>query len=309
MSTSVDDPRRTSRRFSLWHLLLAVVVVCVLGYAAAIVRLMTQERRLVFRTDVARADAQPTFPFEQVDLPRADRARQFAWVMKRDASAVARGGKDVWVLFLHGNASTIASRWNVKHYGRLRDLGLNLIAPEYRGYNGLEGVPSESGVAADARAAYEYLRTRQGVPPERLVIYGWSLGAAIAVDLASQVDMRALILEGAPASLAAIGQERYPFFPIRLIMRNPFDAVLKVGRIRAPKLFLHSADDAVVPFTQGRQLYEAARSPKTFVEVRGGHVEASEIDHEVFYGAVRQFLVDQDLLPAGSVTFRPGAAH
>jgi fermentation-respiration switch protein FrsA (DUF1100 family) len=296
-------------RFRPLRLLTALIVVCVLGYAAAIVRLMTQEPRLVFRTDVARADAKPAFPFEQIDLPRADRARQFAWVMKRDASAGARDAKDVWVLFLHGNASTIASRWNVSHYRRLRDLGLNLIAPEYRGYNGLEGAPSESGVAADARAAYEYLRSQKGVPAERLVIYGWSLGAAIAVELASQVDTRAIILEGAPASLAAIGQERYPFFPIRLIMRNPFDAVLKVGRIRAPKLFLHSPEDIVVPFTQGRQLYDAALSPKTFVEVRGGHVEASEIDHEVFYGAIRHFLVDQDLLPPDTVTFRPGSAQ
>jgi uncharacterized protein len=297
------------RRFTPLRLLTALIVVCALAYAAAIVRLMTQERRLVFRTDVARADAQPAFPFDQVDLPRADRARQFAWVMKRDTSAGARDAKDVWVLFLHGNASTIASRWNVNHYRRLRDLGLNLIAPEYRGYNGLEGEPSESGVATDARAAYEYLRTQIGVPAERLVIYGWSLGAAIAVELASQVDTRAIILEGAPASLAAIGQERYPFFPIRLIMRNPFDAVLKVGRIRAPKLFLHSPEDNVVPFNQGRQLYDAAISPKTFVEVRGGHVEASEIDQEVFYGAVRRFLVDQDLLPPGTVTFRPGSAQ
>ncbi len=151
---------------------------------------------------------------------------------------------------------------------------------------------------------YQYLRTREGVPVERLVIYGWSLGAAIAVELASQVDARAIILEGAPASLAGIGQERYPFFPIRLIMRNPFDAVLKVGRIRAPMLFLHSPEDVVVPFSQGRQLYEAAPSPKTFVEIRGGHVEASEIDAEAFYGAVRQFLVEQNLLPAGNVTLR-----
>jgi uncharacterized protein len=220
MSISVEDSRRAARRFTLQRLLAAIVVVFLLGYAAAVVRLMTQERRLVFRTDVERADARPTFPFEQVDLPRADRARQFAWVMKRDKSAGAQDAKDVWVLFLHGNASTIASRWNVAHYARLRDLGLNLIAPEYRGYNGLDGVPSESGVTADARAAYEYLRTREGVPVERLVIYGWSLGAAIAVDLASQVETRAIILEGAPASLAGIGQERYPFFPIRLIMRR-----------------------------------------------------------------------------------------
>ena len=132
-----------------------------------------------------------------------------------------------WVLFLHGNASTVASRMNVKHYTRLRELGLNVLAPEYRGYNGLEGVPSEAGVAADARAAYDYLRDRMGVPAERVVIFGWSLGAAVAVGLASTVEARGVVLEGAPASIVDIGQARYPMFPVRWIIRNPFNAIEK----------------------------------------------------------------------------------
>ena len=201
-----------------------------------------------------------------------------------------KGDEDLWVLYLHGNASTIASRMNVAHYRRLHALGVNLLAPEYRGYHGLPGVPSEASVGEDARAAYAYLRTQERVPADRLVIFGWSLGAAIAVDLASEVEVRAVILEGAPASIVDIGQDRYPYFPIRLIIRNPFHAIRKVARIRAPLLFLHSREDDIVPFAQGRRLYEAAPSPKKFVEVRGGHIESSETDHEVFYGAVKEAL-------------------
>ena len=167
---------------------------------------------------------------------------------------------------------------------------MNVLAPEYRGYNGLEGPPSEATVAADARAAYDYLRDREGIPAERLVIFGWSLGAAVAVGLASTVDARAVVLEGAPSSIAAIGQERYPLFPIRWIIRNPFNAIETVGGIRAPLLFLHSRDDTIVPYKEGRRLFDAAPSPKTFVEVRGGHIESSETDHDVFYGAIRTFL-------------------
>jgi uncharacterized protein len=122
------------------------------------------------------------------------------------------------------------------------------------------------------------------------VIFGWSLGAAVAVDLASQVDARVVILEGAPASIVDIGQQRYPYFPIRLIIRNPFQAIEKVARIRAPLLFLHSPEDVIVPFTEGRRLFEAAPSPKTFVEVRGGHINSSEVDHDVFYSAVKKAL-------------------
>jgi fermentation-respiration switch protein FrsA (DUF1100 family) len=270
--------------------IIALGLLAVLGYGAAVVRLMTQETELIFRTAAAKADTRPSFPYTQIELPRADGARQFAWRMERDHTGTNGHGAGLWVLFLHGNASTVASRMNVKHYTRLRELGLNVLAAEYRGYNGLDGVPSEAGVLADARAAYDYLRNREAVPAERLVIFGWSLGAAIAVQLAAAVESRGVVLEGAPASIVDIGADRYPLFPVRLIIRNPFHAIEKVGAIRAPLLFLHSPEDDVVPFAQGRKLYDAATAPKTFVEVRGGHIEASEVDRDVFYGAVRTFI-------------------
>ncbi len=260
------------------------------AYAAAIMYLITSETSLIFKTDVARSDTRPAFPYAQVMLPRADRVQQFAWAMERDKSRPVEPEDEIWLLFLHGNASTIGSRMNVAHYGRLRDLGVNVLAPEYRGYNGLDGVPSEASVGADARAGYDYLLSHKLVQPERVVIFGWSLGAAVAVDLASQVAQAGVILEGAPASIAAIGQQQYPLFPVRLIMRNPFDAIKKVGRIHSPMLFLHSAEDTIVPYAEGRRLYDAASSPKRFVEVRGGHIEASEIDADVFYDAIKEFL-------------------
>jgi pimeloyl-ACP methyl ester carboxylesterase len=283
-----DLARRRSRRIR--QLLAALVVLGSGVYAAAIVRLMTQETELIFRTTVARADTKPSFAFQQVVIPRTDGARQFGWRMDRDGAWQGGTADETWVLFLHGNASTVASRMNVKHYTRLRELGLNVFAPEYRGYNGLDGVPSEAGVGADARAGYDYLRRQVGVPAGRLVIFGWSLGAAVAVGLASTVDARAVVLEGAPASIVDIGQQRYPLFPIRLIIRNPFNAIEKIAGVRAPLLFLHSPEDAVIPVAEGRRLFDAAPSPKTFIEVKGGHIEASEIDRDVFYGAVGAFL-------------------
>jgi len=270
---------------------LAIIALAVVAYGAALVRLMTQETELIFRTAAGRADTRPAFPYTQIDLPRTDGARQFAWRMERATDGTnGHGGSGDWVLYLHGNASTVGSRMNVKHYGRLRELGLNVLAPEYRGYNGLEGVPSEQAVAADARAAYDYLRERERVTPDRLLIYGWSLGGAIAVQLASTVEARGIVLEGAPASIVDIGASRYPMFPVRWIIRNPFNVVEQVRGIRAPLLFLHSPEDTVVPFAQGRRLFDAATAPKTFVEVRGGHIESSEIDHEKFYGAIRTFI-------------------
>lgn len=279
----------------LRRVLLALLVLAVVGYGGALANLMLRETELIFRTSVARADTRPPFAYTQVDLPRTDGVRQFAWRMPgggNGGSDVGRSPGDggLWVLFLHGNASTVASRMNVKHCARLVEMGVNVLAPEYRGYNGLSGVPTEASVAEDARAAYDYLRTTERVAAERLVIFGWSLGAAIAVDLASQVEARAVILEGAPDSVVDIGQQRYPLFPIKLIIRNPFNAIERIGRVRAPLLFLHSREDTVVPFVHGRRLFDAAPAPKTFVEVRGGHIESSEIDRDVFYGAIARFL-------------------
>jgi len=251
------------------------------GYAAAGAWLVSQETHLVFRAGRPLGSARPVPPFEQVDLPRADGARQFAWIMRQ-----AGGAGDGWVLYLHGNDATVASRMNIAHYELLRSLGLHVLAPEYRGYAGLDGVPSETGLYADARAAYEYMRAGMGVPAERITIYGWSLGGAVAVDLASQVPHAALILEGAPASLVSLGQQQYPLFPVRLIMRNPFEAVRKIGRVQAPILFLHSRDDEIVPVGEGRRLFDTATAPKRFVELSGGHVNATRVDGHAALDAI-----------------------
>ena len=284
------QPRWQPRRLRVIAALLVIVAMC---YGAAVLYLVTQETRLVFQAGRTLGEARPPFPYQQVDIARGDGARQFAWIMPAGSS-----DEGPWVLFLHGNASTIAAKVNIARYGELRRLGLNVMAPEYRGFGGLDGLPTEAGLAADARAAYDYLREVRRVPPSRLAIYGWSLGSAVAVTLASDVEAGALILEGAPSSLLAISQEQYPFFPMRLLTRNPFESIRRIGRVRAPILFLHSPEDGVIPIAEGRRLYEAAPGDKTFVEVRGGHVDATAIDGERFYGAIRGFLVTHRLLPA-----------
>ena len=283
-----QHPRWRPRPLRVIAALLLIAAMC---YGAAVLYLVTQDTRLVFQAGRTLGEGRPA-SYEQVDIPRSDGARQFAWIMR--AEQVPDGP---WVLFLHGNAATVAAKVNIAHYAELRKLGLNVMAPEYRGFGGLDGLPTESVLAADAQAAYDYLRQVRRVPASRLVIYGWSLGSAVAVRLASEVEAAAVILEGAPSSVVAIGQQQYPFFPIRLIMRNHFDSIGKINRVRAPLLFLHSPEDAVIPIAEGRRLYEAAPGDKTFVEVRGGHVDATTADTKRFYGAIRSFLAAHHLLP------------
>jgi fermentation-respiration switch protein FrsA (DUF1100 family) len=278
------------------RVILTLIVTLALGYSVGVLYLITQETRLVFQAGQTLGTGRPSFPYEQIDIPRADGARQFGWVMRSAGS-----DEGTWVLFLHGNAATIAAKVNIAHYSELRNLGVNVLAPEYHGFGGLSGVPTETALAADARAAYDYLRTARQVAPSHLVIYGWSLGSAVAVALASEVEEAAVILEGAPASLVDISRQRYPLFPVRLLMRNRFDSIEKINRIKAPMLFLHSPEDAVIPIAEGRRLYEAARGEKTFVEVRGGHVDATTVDTKHFYAAIRTFLAGHQLIRTDSL--------
>ncbi len=256
-----------------------------MGYVVAVMWLIGQETRLVFQAGSTLGSGRPPFPYEQVEVPRNDGAAQFAW-----AIPAADPAAPIWVLYLHGNATTVASQVNIAHYRLLHNAGLNVLAPEYRGFAGLPGSPTEAALQADARAAYDYLRHTRRVPPHSIVLYGWSLGAAVAVDLASRLPPAAIVLEGAPASLIDLTGRRYPFFPLRLFMRSSFDSIRKIGEIPAPMLFLHSTADEVIPVSEGRRLFEAARGAKMFVEVQGGHASAIERSAAAFDGAIRSFL-------------------
>jgi fermentation-respiration switch protein FrsA (DUF1100 family) len=270
--------------------LLVLVVLAAVLYGGAIAWLMANETRLVFVAQPL-GQLRPSAPFEEIAVPGESGLRQLIWVMRSPDASAARP----WLFFLHGNASTVASRMNILHYERLRRLGFNVVTAEYRGYGGMEGVPTEAGIESDARAAFETVSERFQLDPRRVVVYGWSLGSAVAIDLAGHVQPAAVILEGAPASIMAIGQQRYPIFPVRQIMRNPFESILKIHSVTSPKLFLHSRDDELVPIEEGRRLFDAAPAPKQWVEVTGGHIYAAERD-PAFFAHVESFLVEQRVL-------------
>lgn len=284
----------TGRRFTWTRALVALAALVVAAYLGAIGWLIANETRLVFQANTVLTERRPAPPFEQVDgIPvEGGGPSARAWLMP----APGGGAGAPWVIYLHGNDANISTRLNILHYERLRALGVNVMAPEYRGFGGLPGVPTEQSLSEDARAAYDYLRGRKHIDAARIVVYGWSLGSAVAVTLASGVEEGAVILEGAPASVVAIGQQRYPMFPVRLIIRNPFESILRVGAIHAPMLFLHSREDLVIPIEEGRKLFDAARAPKQWVEVSGGHIYASEKDPS-FFPAIQAFLRAHHLLP------------
>ncbi len=213
-----------------------------------------------------------------------DGVRLVGWVMTSGDTSRP------WMLIFHGNAGNIASDGRPEHYQRLHALGLNLVTFDYRGYGESEGAPTEAGVYLDADAAYAFVRDSLGAPPERIIIFGHSLGSAVAVDLASRVPARGLIVEGAFSSGPDVAQRIYWFLPVRLVMRSRFDSEAKISRVAGPKLFLHARRDDVIPFDLGQRLYQRTPDPKAFVALGGGHNDAYLADSAGYFGAIEAFL-------------------
>jgi fermentation-respiration switch protein FrsA (DUF1100 family) len=192
---------------------------------------------------------------EGVTVATSDGLALTAWLVPATADQPV-------VLFFHGNAGTIAGRAGKARL--LRDAGYGILLAEYRGYGGNPGRPSERGLALDARAAIDTLSAR-GVPPGTVVLYGESLGTGVAVRLATERPVRAIILEAPFTSLIEVGKHLYPFLPVEQLAWDRFDSLSRIGEVRAPLLIIHGERDQLVPSRMGRTLLAAAREPKSIV--------------------------------------------
>ncbi len=270
--------------------MLRIVGAIVVGYVLLVLLVRAMEPRLVFAPGASRRLTPPPAALgldpRSVRFRAQDGVELSAWVMRPPAAADdAR-----WLLICHGNAGNLSEAGRAEHYAGLRSLGLGIFAFDYRGYGESEGTPDERGVYLDADAAYRYLRDTLGVPAERIVIFGHSLGSAVAVELATREPAAGLILDGALLSAVVHGQELYPWLPVRLIARNRFESDRKIGRLTLPKLFLHARADDVVPIDHGERLFALAPEPKRFVPLAGGHGDAFLVDSAAYYGAISAFL-------------------
>ncbi len=268
-----------------------LVAAVALGYAVLVGWMSWNEDALIFPVDQRTRPLVPPNPAlglhpRRVETVTADGVRLVGWVMADDHPDAS----SVWMLILHGNGENISNTGRTEHYAGLRALGLNLVAFDYRGYGESEGRPGEAGLYRDADAIWAYLTDSLGVAPRQILIFGHSLGSAVAVDLASRVAPRALVLEGAFTSLADVGRRHYPFIPVTLLARNRFASAEKIGRVAAPKLLLHARRDEVIPFDLGQRLFSLAPEPKAFVELRGYHNDAYAADSAAYFGAIARVM-------------------
>lgn len=212
----------------------------------------------------------------------ADGVRLHGWfVAKEDAIAT--------LLWCHGNAGNITHR--LDNLAKLHELPVNVFIFDYRGYGRSDGEPSEQGVYLDARAAYDFLVENRGIAPETIVLFGRSLGGAVAVDLAVERRCAGLILESTFTSARDMARAAFGPLPVHWIMKTDFNCVAKIRRYRGPLLMLHGTADRTVPLRLGGRLYQAANPPKEFYEIPGAdHNDTYLVGGKAYFEKLRAFV-------------------
>lgn len=258
--------------------LLAYFVVVMLACAL-------QSKMLYLRSipgrELAATPADAGLAFEEVQIETSDGLALHAW-------HVPAASNRATLLFFHGNAGNISHRLDSIRI--FHELGLSVLILDYRGYGRSQGSPSEEGTRRDARAAWRQLVEDRGLAPGEIVVFGRSLGAAVAAELARGREPAAVILESAFTSVPDIAQEAYWFLPARWLSRFEYATAEYVAEIPAPVLVIHSEDDEIIPFHHGRAVFEAAREPKRLLVLRGDHNTGFLISESDYRRGIDEFL-------------------
>jgi len=221
-------------------------------------------------------------PFEDLVLTTEDGTDISAWYVP------ARDPRAPVMLFCHGNAGNISHR--VHNLVLLNRIGIAVLIFDYPGFGKSGGTPLETGVYASARAAYRYLVEDRGVPPDRIVLFGRSLGAAAAVELAAAGHGRALIMESGFTDLYEMGRQTFPVLPMPRRLRRKYPNIERLPHVRMPVLIIHGEADRLVPVAMARRLFEAARRPKDLYLIPGaGHNDTVTVGGGEYGGRIRSF--------------------
>ena len=216
---------------------------------------------------------------EKVKITTEDKIDLIGWFYNKDIE------KFKTIVFFHGNAGSLDNRtYKLNHF---KDLNVNFLIIAWRGFSGNKGKPNELGLYEDAKSAVKWLNIK-GVQDKNIILYGESLGTAIAVEIAQNKKYAGVILESPFTSMINMGKKYYPFFPVSLLLKDKFESHKKINKISVPVLVIHGKVDKIVPYDMGKKMYELANQPKFFYSQEyGDHMV--EYDEKLLF-ALRQFI-------------------
>jgi len=267
---------------SIWKLLLVGIGV----YAAFSIYVYFMQSGLIFYPNMPGRNLTATpedigLSYQNVELVTEDNIKLHGWfVPNKNAKGT--------VLFFHGNAGNISHR--LESIAIFHHLDLNTFIIDYRGYGQSEGKVTEKGTYRDAEAAWNYLNYNQGISGNQIIIFGRSLGASIAGWLAGQHTPAALIIESGFTSVASMGQRFYPFLPVRWLTHIKYDTKRYIKHVSCPVLVAHSKTDEIIPYQEGREIFEAAPWPKQFLEMQGGHNDGFIVSGTSYVEGLNSFI-------------------
>jgi fermentation-respiration switch protein FrsA (DUF1100 family) len=243
----------------------SIIKIAGLAYAGFCLIIYFRQASYVYYPDKT-VDSNPedvNLAFETVNLKTADGETVAGWFVP------AGREKNGTVLFCHGNAGDIGDR--LGSIITFHAMDLNVMIFDYQGYGRSSGKPTEKGTYHDVRAAWDYLTKEKGFSAESIIVFGRSLGGAVAIDVAEEVNPGMLVVESTFTSAPDMASRMFPFLPSRLVCRFKYDSIDKISNVKCPILIAHSSDDDMIPYAHGKRLFEAANDPRLFVDMTGPH--------------------------------------
>lgn len=266
---------------NLTKYLVTAVILFLLIFGALLFCLRYIEKKIIFypTKGINIYPSQAGLNFEDINFNASDEVRLNGWFIPAQEAKYT-------ILFCHGNAGNVSHR--IEKIRFFNQLGYNVFIFDYRGYGKSKGSPSENGLYKDSKGAYAFLLSK-GIVPSQIIGYGESIGGAVVIDLASKNKIGSLILESTFTSAKDMIRISFPYLP-SWVFASQFDSIGKIISISCPKLIIHSINDEIVPFELSRKLYLAAPSPKSFLQIHGGHNSCFYESEELLRKEIFNFL-------------------
>ncbi len=262
-------------------LLTAVLAI----YFAIVAVFYFRQNKLIFTPDPLNGEWERTpndvgLVYENLTLTTQDDCKLHAWYIPSQS--------DWLVIYFHGNNSNVSHQ--IDQIKAISDCQVSVLVIEYRGYGKSQGIPSENGLYLDSEAAWQYATDHLGATSNKTIIHGRSLGGGVASYLSAKIQPAGLILESTYTSIPEAGRDKYPWLPIKLLIKTSLDTLSRLPKINAKRCIIHSPEDLTIPFHHAQKLYLSHPEKSDFIVIRGSHADGFKDSYDVYRSGLKAFI-------------------